>query len=95
MNGPTNEELHSPDETPVLGAIMLFTIFALQLVSACSHRMLDSQFEPDSKRQAHCRILSVMSPFITLHITREKRHYSVLLSSLLRSVQFDRVEPIT
>ena len=66
MNGPTSEELHSPDETPVLGAMMLFTIFALQLVSACSHRMLLAQFDPYSNTHPHCRMLSARSPFSTL-----------------------------
>ena len=53
MNGPTSDELHSPEETPVLGAIILFTIFALQLVSVCSHNRLSEQFEPDSNAHPH------------------------------------------
>lgn len=29
MNGPTSDELHSPEETPVLGAMMLLTILCV------------------------------------------------------------------
>ena len=59
MNGPTSEELHSPDETPVLGAshdvhrkhapMTLLMIFALQSVKECSHSRLHTQFDPVSK----------------------------------------------
>ena len=66
MNGPTSDELHSPEETPVLGAIILFTIFALQLVVVCSHNKLCAQLEPDSKTVPHWRILSIISPEVTL-----------------------------
>jgi len=53
MKGPTREELHSPDDTPVLGAMILFTIFALQLVEVCSQSRLSEQLEPDSKTVPH------------------------------------------
>ena len=66
MNGPTSDELHSPEETPVLGAMMLLTIFALQLASVCSQRRLCEQLEPDSNSQPHWRIEWSMVPFHTL-----------------------------
>ena len=53
MKGPTNDELHSPEDTPVFGAITLLMIFALQLVSVCSQSKLSSQFEPDSNWHPH------------------------------------------
>lgn len=65
MNGPTSEELHSPDDTPVLGArwimmtwsekvpITLLMIFALQLAVVCSQNKLNSAFVPDSMEHPH------------------------------------------
>ena len=66
IKGPTREELHSPEDTPVLGAIMLLTILALQLVSVCSQSKLSLQLEPDSNRHPHCKIELWTLPFHTL-----------------------------
>lgn len=80
MKGPTKEELHSPDETPVLGArmvqrmewevpITLLMIFALQLAVVCSQNKLSSALVPDSIEQPHW----------TMHLLR-------LLCSILKGV---------
>ena len=57
----------------MLGAMMLFTIFALQLVSVCSQSRLCEQFEPDSNSQPHWRIEWSMVPFHTLREDTSRR----------------------
>ena len=97
MNGPTSEELHSPDETPVFGAtdntipsllpMTLLMIFALQSVKECSHSKLHTQFEPVSKWTPHCRMLLVAFPFDTLRLKRVAEEYSVRFARLPSTVQ--------